>query len=178
MTSYLRSIFSAGPNQPIPVQKAQSTQSHGSHRSKSHSRSYSSPSVNAAAANYIYSTPSAGSSRSPSRPTTKRSQSFSARTKAPSPSPLRYGYESAASYAASDDGKHGRKRSPLQRSSSYKTSNHCTLLTCCDVCQVINIFIQLADHTLLMCHHQAILALAQIQALPSCQEPLGPARAR
>lgn len=114
MTSYFRSIFSGYPSQPTPVH-TQST-----HRSKSHSRSNSVPTINGApAAAYIYAAPST-TSTSHSRPATKRSQSFSARSNGPSP--LRYGtYESGAGYAASEDGRHGR---PVFRRSSYKTSDH------------------------------------------------------
>lgn len=130
MTSYLRSIFGGGyPNQPMPIPGTTHSTS-SSHRSKSHSRSNSVPTVqtiNPSSAAYIYATTgstTSTSSRTASRPTSKRSQSFS---RATPPSPLRYDtYDSGASYAASDDGKHSRSRSrsalPYRRA-SYKTSD-------------------------------------------------------
>lgn len=124
MTSYLRSIF--GGYQPTPIHTAHSSSHSSPHRSKTHSRSNSIPSVNPASANYIYSTtPSSTSSRSRtnSRPTPKRSQSFSARTGAPSP--LRFNTSGSAASHHSDS---GHKRDPLYRRASYKTPDHCTYI--------------------------------------------------
>ncbi|KAF7976652.1 hypothetical protein HWV62_5981 [Athelia sp. TMB] len=125
MTAYFRSIFGGGyPNQPTVAAAPSQSKSSG-HRSssKSHSRSYSTPSVpsiNPSSAAFIYAATAASTTSSSARSDSKRSQSFSARR--PPPSPLRYGtYESGASYAASDDEKGSRGR--MYRRASYKTSD-------------------------------------------------------
>lgn len=118
MTSYLRSILSGNPTQLTPM-NAHSSEGHSNQRSKSNSRSYPAPTINGVTAAYIYATPSTTltSSYSRPRPTTKRSQSFSAH--ATVPSPLLYGtYESGdVGFATGGDGRRGREqnRHPLSR---------------------------------------------------------------
>ena len=123
MTSYLRSIFGGyHPSQPTPIHTAHNSSYPSPHRSKTHSRSNSIPSVNPASAIYLPSaTPSSTSSRAHSRPTPKRSQSFSARTGAPSP--LRFNTSGSSGSHHSDS---GHKRDPLYRRASYKIADHCT----------------------------------------------------
>ena len=116
MTSYLRYIFGGYSRDSSPSREQSS---------RSHWRSRSQPTPN-----YIYATPSAGSTgpTSPPRLKTKRSNSYSARTTAPSP--LRYNaFDTAAQPSGSSaEVRYGSsskaERSPLYRRASYKSSEH------------------------------------------------------
>ncbi|KAH7920764.1 hypothetical protein BV22DRAFT_1107532 [Leucogyrophana mollusca] len=113
MTSYLRYIFGGSHHQnSAPAQE----------QSKSHGRSRSAPTQ---VPNYIYGPPScAGSAAPSSRLKSKRSNSYCARTTAPSP--LRYAtMNSAAAHQNADLGAHARfEPPPLYRRASYKSSEH------------------------------------------------------
>ncbi|KIJ59988.1 hypothetical protein HYDPIDRAFT_177648 [Hydnomerulius pinastri MD-312] len=115
MTSYLRYIFGGSHSRDSSPTREQPA--------KSHWRSRSQPT-----SNYIYAAPSTAPPAAPPRLKTKRSNSYSARTTAPSP--LRYATFEGAGQAPSSTGemRYGTPpkvdRSPLYRRASYKSSEH------------------------------------------------------
>ncbi|KAH7908897.1 hypothetical protein BJ138DRAFT_304232 [Hygrophoropsis aurantiaca] len=116
MTSYLRYIFGGNHHQNSSAPAQEPT-------SKAHGRSRSAPTQ---VPNYIYGPPSSVGSTTPHLKT-KRSNSYCARTAAPSP--LRYAtMNSAAAHAAgSNPSAHSKYDSPpLYRRASYKASEHGT----------------------------------------------------